>query len=92
MSEDIEKRCTWRAVGLNGHSEIFGSEFLYTSEDAPVEADEYVCVMERADRLLVERDALLANVERYGADQWRRGNAGQEPQEFEEWQKETSHV
>jgi MFS family permease len=26
--------------------------------------------------------------DRYGADQWRRGNAGQDPQEFDEWQKE----
>ena len=31
---------------------------------------------------------LQALVERYGADQWRRGNAGREPQEFDEWQKE----
>ena len=30
----------------------------------------------------------LADVARYGADQWRRGNAGQEPQEFEEWRME----
>ena len=38
-----------------------------------------------------ERDALAAQLalsERYGADQWRRGNAGQEPQEFEEWKRE----
>ena len=35
-----------------------------------------------------ERDALLALVERYGADQWRRGNAGKDPQEFAEWRKE----
>ncbi len=31
---------------------------------------------------------LLAKVERYGADQWRRGNAGKEPQEFDEWKRE----
>jgi len=36
----------------------------------------------------VERDALRALVERYGADQWRRGNAGKDPQEFAEWRKE----
>lgn len=35
-----------------------------------------------------ERDAAVALTNRYGADQWRRGNAGQEPQEFAEWQKE----
>ena len=40
-----------------------------------------------AKRALVA-EAKLALVERYGADQWRRGNAGQEPQEFDEWQKE----
>ena len=34
-----------------------------------------------------ERDALRAQADRYGADQWRRGNAGQEPQEFSEWQR-----
>ncbi len=37
--------------------------------------------VERANRLAIWAD-------RYGADQWRRGNAGQEPQEFDEWQKE----
>ena len=31
---------------------------------------------------------LLASIERYGADQWRRGNAGKDPQEFAEWQRE----
>ena len=36
----------------------------------------------------VERDALRALVDRYGADQWRRGNAGKDPQEFAEWRKE----
>ena len=35
-----------------------------------------------------ERDQLRLQVERYGANQWRRGNAGQEPQEFSEWQRE----
>ena len=30
----------------------------------------------------------LTLVERYGADQWRRGNAGKEPQEFNEWQRD----
>jgi len=29
----------------------------------------------------------LALVERYGADQWRRGNAGKDPQDFEEWRQ-----
>jgi hypothetical protein len=33
-------------------------------------------------------EAKLALVERYGADQWRRGNAGKDPQEFEEWRRE----
>ncbi len=32
--------------------------------------------------------ALLVDVERYGADQWRNGNAGKDPQEFAEWRKE----
>lgn len=37
-----------------------------------------------------EQQLSLANslVERYGVDQWRRGNGGQDPQEFEEWQQE----
>ena len=38
--------------------------------------------VERANRLAIWAD-------RFGADQWRRGNAGKEPQEFDEWQKET---
>ena len=33
-------------------------------------------------------ETTLALADRYGADQWRRGNAGKEPQEFSEWQKE----
>jgi hypothetical protein len=33
-------------------------------------------------------EAKLTLVERYGADQWRRGNAGKEPQEFNEWQRD----
>lgn len=33
-------------------------------------------------------EAQLAQVNRYGADQWRRGNAGKDPQEFEEWRRE----
>ncbi len=36
--------------------------------------------VERANRLAIW-------TERYGADQWRRGNAGKEPQEFDEWRK-----
>jgi len=53
-----------------------------------------------ADELVAERDSLrqraeaaeakLAFVGRYGADQWRRGNAGQEPQDFEEWRRESA--
>ena len=35
---------------------------------------------------------LLAKVERYGADQWRRGNAGKEPQEFDEWRREQARA
>lgn len=33
-------------------------------------------------------EATLALADRYGADQWRRGNAGKDPQGFSEWQKE----
>ena len=33
-------------------------------------------------------ETTLALADRYGADQWRRGNAGKDPQEFAEWQKE----
>ena len=38
------------------------------------------------------RAKLLALADRYGADQWRRGNAGQEPQEFDEWQREQTRA
>ena len=37
--------------------------------------------VERSNRLAIWTD-------RYGADQWRRGNAGKDPQGFSEWQKE----
>jgi hypothetical protein len=40
------------------------------------------------EQQLRELRAQLALVERYGADQWRRGNAGREPQEFAEWRRE----
>ena len=33
-------------------------------------------------------DDLRPDIDRYGADQWRRGNAGKDPQEFEEWRRE----
>jgi len=56
------------------------------------EADDERKSMRSAVRVMQERaeaaEAQLALVDRYGADQWRRGNAGQEPQEFGEWQKE----
>ncbi len=45
-----EPKYTWHAVGVNGHSEAFGSDFLYTSNDAPVEADEYERMKQRAER------------------------------------------
>ena len=45
----IEQQCTWKATGLNGHSDLFGSEFLYTSQEAPVEADEYERMKQRAE-------------------------------------------
>lgn len=31
---------------------------------------------------------LHAQIDRYGADQWRSGNAGREPQEWDEWRQE----
>jgi phage shock protein A len=34
------------------------------------------------------RGAGEALVERYGADQWRRGASNKEPQEFDEWRRE----
>lgn len=56
---------------------------------------------EQADKIILSirhllEGAILADVyserlglvDRYGADQWRRGNAGKEPQEFEEWRLE----
>jgi len=66
------------------------------------DADEYVNLRKRAEaaeaaalqlRLdlgsAVERSNRLAIwTDRYGADQWRRGNAGKDPQEFAEWRKE----
>lgn len=30
---------------------------------------------------------LLASIERYGADQWRRGAGNKDPQDFAEWRK-----
>jgi hypothetical protein len=44
-----EPKYTWHATGVNGHSEKLGSDFLYTSNDAPVEADEYNRQYQRAE-------------------------------------------
>lgn len=30
---------------------------------------------------------LRPDIDRYGADQWRNGNAGREPQEWDEWRR-----
>lgn len=48
-------------------------------EDAQADA---AAEAERARRA----EAQLAEVGAYGADQWRRGHRGKDPQEFEEWQ------
>ena len=44
--------------------------------------------MVQLSAVTADRDAQLALVERFGADQWRNGNAGRDPQEFEEWRRE----
>lgn len=56
----------------------------------------HTVMLERTDALILIDAAenydkaldklVLANS--YGADQWRRGNAGKDPQEFAEWRKE----
>ena len=40
---------TWQVFGLEGHENIFGNGFLYKSRSAPVEADEYKHMRERAE-------------------------------------------
>jgi hypothetical protein len=42
----------------------------------------------QADKVLVLLPQLgEVDIDRYGADQWRRGNAGKDPQEFDEWRR-----
>jgi hypothetical protein len=40
-----------------------------------------------AEQLRAQLAALIADVDRYGADQWRRGAGNRDPQEFEEWRR-----
>lgn len=54
-----EPKYTWHAVGVNGHREKLGGDFLYTSIDAPIEADTYERMRQRAEaaeRLLEATD------------------------------------
>ena len=48
MSE-LDSYIKWKAAGVNGHSEKLGGDFLYTSNDAPVEADAYERQRQRAE-------------------------------------------
>lgn len=44
-----EPKYTWHAVGVDGHREKLGGDFLYTSIDAPIEADTYERMRQRAE-------------------------------------------
>ena len=55
---------------------------LKSAED--IAREELFLMRQRAEAA----EAALALVERYGADQWRRGNAGHDPQEFDEWRRD----
>lgn len=58
------------------------------SQTVMLEKIDALILVDAATRLDEALDK-LALVERYGADQWRAGNAGREPQEFAEWQHYT---
>ncbi len=75
-----EPKYTWHAAGVDGHSEKFGSDFLYTSNDAPVEADEY----ERQRQRALVAEAKLSLVDTFA--EWKR-NAPKGSLTFEQWLK-----
>jgi len=67
--------------GQIAHMDVCGSHTVMLARtDALILID----AAENYDKALDK--LVLAN--RYGADQWRRGNAGKDPQEFEEWRRE----
>lgn len=73
---EIINRLTLAAAALEGMTEIMA-----------VNRQDMITVLLAADRAEAAETALL-RVERYGADQWRRGNACKDPQEFDEWLRE----
>jgi len=61
------------------------------SEELAARGEELAAQLGRARReaarLNAQLDDLFALMDRYGADQWRRGNEGRAPQGFVEWRK-----
>lgn len=79
MSE-LEKLVN-QVKGQIAHMAVCGSQAVMLDKtDALILID----AAENYDKALDK--LVLAN--RYGADQWRRGNAGKDPQDFEEWRRE----
>jgi len=63
---DTEPKYRWKVEGLEGYENVFGNGFLYTSLSAPVEADEYEHMKQRAEaserKLAVVLEACAAAV------------------------------
>lgn len=70
-----------QVIGQIAHMAVCGSHMVMLEKtDALILID----AAGNYDKLLDER--ML--IERYGADQWRRGAGNKDPQEFEEWRRE----
>ena len=52
----------WVATGVGGHRYNTLDEYLYTSDAPPVEYDEYVRTLQRAEAAEAERDQLLRHL------------------------------
>ena len=52
----------WVATGVGGHRYNTLDEYLYTSDAPPVEYDEYVRTLQRAEAAEAERDQLLSHL------------------------------
>ena len=63
------------------------NSYAATNETQRRRIDDLLAKLAAANARAEAAEAQLALVERYGADQWRRGNSGKEPQELHEWQR-----
>lgn len=81
-----EKMGKWIAERGDWAQEVEGAKARAGGLERQLQAARNAVARAVSERQAAE--AKLALVDRYGADQWRHGNAGRDPQEFDEWQRQ----